>query len=313
MRTIRVLVVVWLGMMLSLILIYQDGYRSLIDTWSRTGEYKHGYLIVPMAAFLAYLSREKLKGVVLRPDWKGVVAMILSGLVWLAGELGDINLLVHAGVVALLPASLIAVFGSGLLERVPFPLFYTLLAIPFDSKWIMPFLQSVTSIASAEILQIRFPVYREGTILSLPGMDYHVAEACSGYRFLLAMAVTMLAVSWVFYDSIAKRLVFVFSSIFVAIVINIIRVSGTIYVSEIYGAKNSLYMDHVLYGWQLYASIMVIMVLVGKIWADKNRFSPNNVSLSQSIHVKISNIWGLSLTGIIAMFLIRLIAEISKS
>jgi len=51
--------------------IYADGYASLMDTWLRTGEYRHGFLILPIAAWLAYLSRRQLDGVVLKPDVLG--------------------------------------------------------------------------------------------------------------------------------------------------------------------------------------------------------------------------------------------------
>jgi len=99
--------------------------------------------------------------------------------------------------------------------------------VPVDSKWLLPFLQTLTAQASELMLRLLgVPVFREGTLLSLPVADFEVAEACSGYRFMIAMTVIILAIAWVYYASIAKRVVFMLAALVTTIMINIARVVG---------------------------------------------------------------------------------------
>lgn len=274
----------WVVLLATAFIVYADGYWSLVQTWQRTGEYRHGFLILPIALWLAYISRCRLNGVVLRPSAWGIIGLMLASTVWAYGSLQDINILVHAGVVSIIPFSILAFFGSDLFMRMLFPIAYLFLAIPVDSKWLVPFLQMVTAQGAESMLHLLgVPVFREGTLLSLPVADFEVAEACSGYRFLIAMVVIMLAIAWVYYQTVSKRLVFMVIAMGMALVVNMIRVTGILFLAQNRGLASSVHADHVLYGWQLYVVIIVLLTIVGAWWSDGNRFGRNGSSIRVSV------------------------------
>ncbi len=299
----------WVILLMIAFVIYADAYRSLMQTWYRTGEYRHGFLIMPIALWLAYVSRGKLDGAVIRPSAWGIMGLMLAVTLWAVGRLWDLNIFVHAGAVSIIPFSVLALFGQDVARRMIFPIGYMLLAVPVDSKWLVPFLQTMTAQgAEAMLWLLDVPVFRNGTLLSLPVADFEVAEACSGYRFLIAMAVIMLALAWLYYETVTKRLLFVAAAMATALGVNIVRVTGILLVAQDRGLASSVHADHVLYGWQLYVVIILLLAVAGARWSDRRRHSVDNAAFRVEVAATRNEVLGTLSASLAVLVAFRFVA-----
>jgi len=64
------------------------------------------------------------------------------------------------------------------------------------------------------------------------------------------------------------------------IMINIARVVGIMILAQDQGLASSVYADHVLYGWQLYSVVIILLAAAGAWWSDRDRFASNGASFS---------------------------------
>ena len=91
----------------------------------------------------------------------------------------------------------------------------------------VPQLQDVTAFFAVEILRgIGVPVYVEGVFLSTPTGNFHVAEVCSGIRFLIATVAFAFLYAHVTYRTLWRRALFVGLAFIVPVIANGIRAAG---------------------------------------------------------------------------------------
>ena len=89
-------------------------------------------------------------------------------------------------------------------------------------------LQTLASAASTFILQtIGIAAFRQGNLISVPGADLNIADACSGLRMLtifLALAVAMVfLVERPWWD----KFIILLSAVPIALIVNVIRITAT--------------------------------------------------------------------------------------
>lgn len=70
-------------------LLYRDVIAKLVHDWYVDDNYSHGFLIVPIALYFAWERRGKLREAVARPSPWGLVLVLGSMAMLLAGILGS--------------------------------------------------------------------------------------------------------------------------------------------------------------------------------------------------------------------------------
>src|ERR1043165_5281746 len=72
----------------AILAIYADTAKSIVAIWRSSDTFAHGYLIVPISAFLIWTKRREVAALAPRPDVLGLalVAMVLATVVALAGR-----------------------------------------------------------------------------------------------------------------------------------------------------------------------------------------------------------------------------------
>ena len=68
--------------------VYWQVFARLFDAWANDGNYSHGWLIVPLAAYFAWERRDRFFAAPVRSSWLGLVVILGSLLVLVAGLLG---------------------------------------------------------------------------------------------------------------------------------------------------------------------------------------------------------------------------------
>jgi len=254
---------------LAFALLYRHVFVKLVHDWSNDGNYSHGFLIIPIAAYLAWERRRSLAVATMRPSVTGVVVVVGSLLVLLAGIFGAELFLTRISIVGTLVGSVLFLFGWTWLRLLAFPLAFLLLMIPLPAiifNQIAFPLQLVASQAGEFTLRsFEIPVLREGNVLILANTTLEVAEACSGIRSLVSLLTLGIMVGYFSDQRIGVRFLIALSTIPVAIVANAARVAGTGIAASRFGAAAAEGFFHEFSGWVVFLVAFLLMMLLQRV------------------------------------------------
>jgi exosortase len=254
------------------VLAYLPNLRGLVSIWNDDPNYTHGYLVLPIAAYIVWqqLSTPVPKtspGAVPAPWWGWVflaAVLVLRVVMYERNAQGS-----ESSTIILAVAALTWAFGSWpLLRRVwpaiaflifMFPLpqsINTLLALP---------LQSLAATSSTFLLQLTgMWVIQDGNVINLStahGMErLDVALACNGLRMLMTMAATVIAAVIIVPLPAWKRIVLVLSIVPVALVSNMARIVSTGWSYYVFEAATAKRWAHDWAGWMM---MPLALALVG--------------------------------------------------
>ena len=76
------------ALLVSFVILYRNVILKLVNDWSIDENYSHGFLVAPIALYFAWERRQQLLSTEIRPSVLGLVAVLLSMAMLLAGVLG---------------------------------------------------------------------------------------------------------------------------------------------------------------------------------------------------------------------------------
>ncbi len=228
--------------------------------------FSYGLLIAPISLFRLGRERSALAGLRPEPAWLAILLMVPIGVLWMLGDVLEINLVHHFAAVLLLILGVWAVLGTRILRVIWFPLAYLLLMVPFGEFLVPTLMRWTADFAVLAVSASGVPVYQEGFIFSLPSGDFEVIKACSGIRFLMATLAAGVVFSWVAYQTWKKRVAFLVACVVVSIIGNLVR--AWLVVMMVHLSDGRLAGDHVTYGTLFYAAILLGLFVVGARHAD---------------------------------------------
>jgi exosortase A len=246
--------------------------RQIVHTWAGTETYAHGFVVVPIVAWLLYRMRDRLRACSPQPSWIVLPLFAIAGFAWLLGRFGTVNALSQTAFVAMLVLAAPAVLGLRTAREMMFPLGFLFFAVPLGD-FLLPFLMERT--ADFTIVALRasgVPVYREGLNFVIPSGRWSVIEACSGVRYLIASLMTGTLFAYVTYRSNWRRFAFIAVAIVVPIVANWIRAYMIVMLAHLTNNELATGVDHVLYGWLFFGIVMLLMFWIGASWREEHRF-----------------------------------------
>ncbi len=216
---------------------------ELWTIWWEDSNNSHGLLVPVIAAYLVWIKRDRLRGLPIHPSGWGLALLITSLLLYLFG------LRVHLALPARLALVLSVVglvwwnFGTAVVGCLWFPLAFLgfMIPIPDTLTGIIGFpLQLFASAVSAHLITlVGIPVLREGTMLYFANASLEVAEACSGIRSMvsyLTLGALFAHLSGGKTGRIQKAILLL-STIPLALMVNIVRVSGTGILAAYFGSR----------------------------------------------------------------------------
>jgi exosortase A len=241
---------------------------SMVQIWHRSETFAHGFLVVPLFAYLVWLRRAELAALPARPFLPALLGVAAMGFAWLLGELASAIGVSQAAVVATIPFVIWAVLGTRMLWALAFPLAILAFAVPVG-EFLVPTLIDRT--ADFTVLALRatgIPVYREGNHFMIPSGSWSVVEACSGLRYLIASALVGLMYAYLMYRSTRKRVLFMLAAIAVPIIANWLRAYLIVMLGHLSGNRLAAGVDHLIYGWVFFGIVIFIMFWVGARWRE---------------------------------------------
>ncbi|HHJ36217.1 MAG TPA: EpsI family protein [Gammaproteobacteria bacterium] len=251
-------------LLLAAMLLYQQTLFYLTGFWNQleTGEYAHGYLVLAISAYLILRSRESLSRLTPCPDYRALLAVLVSSLFWLVGALVGV-LVVQAVALLLLVLSLVWVtLGPQVSRRLAFPVLFIIFAIPV---WfpLSPMLQDLTAnTVFAGVRLLKIPAFLQENRIVLPAGTLSVEEACSGMRYLLAALTLGALYAYLNYQRFRTRLLVVIITATAGVLANILRVFIIVYLGYSTEMQHPLVYDHLMLGWYLFGGLVILLLVI---------------------------------------------------
>ena len=211
----------------SFTILFGSALLSLLGDWVTSGEYGHGFILLPVSVWLA-----RSRVVEARPGRRaGLIALAVSVGLFLLGMLAGESFTQRIGVLAALGSLTVYYRGWAQARAWWLPLALLASSIPLPDVVLdtltVP-LQLFASGAAVALLESRhIPAGQAGNVIFLPGQELFVAAACSGLRSISALFGLTLLIAGTCVRSVPARLLLILLAVPAAIGANVLRVFGT--------------------------------------------------------------------------------------
>ncbi|HEY3027407.1 MAG TPA: exosortase, partial [Pyrinomonadaceae bacterium] len=284
---------------LALAFLYATVLLKLGRDWWSDENYSHGLLIPFIIGYILWSQRGRLAKYLGSPSFGWGATAVLLGLIGLwAGTAGAELFVQRISLVVMLAGIVIYSWGFQLLRLVLVPLALLLLAIPIPTivlnKIAFPLQLLASRCAVSTIAAFNIPVLRQGNVIELMPLGssqpkrLEVVEACSGIRSLMTLITLAVVFAYFTYPrgdnagpgpgssggnqdpaklksfGLWRSAIIVMAAIPIAILTNVLRVSGTAVLARFYGTRVADGFFHSFSGWVMY--IVAFLMLFGVGW-----------------------------------------------
>jgi exosortase len=253
----------------SFALLYRNVIVKLVRDWATDDNYSHGFLIVPIALFLAWERRDKVLSLPLRPSYLGLVGVLGSVAVLAAGTLGVELFLTRVSMIGVLASSIVFLFGWAHLRALVFPVAFLILMVPLPAiifnQITFPLQLLASQAGEFGLASLHIPVLREGNIIVLARTKLEVVEACSGIRSLVSLLTLGIVYAYFIDKRAPVRWAIALSAVPVAIISNAMRITGTGVAAHYYGPEAAEGFFHSFSGWAVFVVAFVAMLGVKQL------------------------------------------------
>ena len=251
-----------------LLAVFHQTYWSMVETWSRSETFAHGFLIVPIVAFLIWRQRRALAALTPQPFLAAAAVLAGLGFVWLLGELVDVVSVRQFSAVLMVPAVVWLLLGTRIVWQLQFPLAYLLFAVPFGEFLVGPMMVYTADFTVGMVRLTGIPVFRDGMYIDLPTGRWAVVEACSGVRYLIASVALGAIYAHITYRTWFRRIAFMTAAILVPIVANGLRAYMIVMIGHLSDMQLAVGVDHLLYGWVFFGVVIFLLFWIGGFWRE---------------------------------------------
>jgi exosortase len=248
-------------------LLYGGVIRHLVHDWINDENYSHGFLIVPLALYFVWERRKRLASLPMAPSNLGLVIVLGSLGVLLAGVLGAELFLTRVSLVGLTAGSIAFLLGWRALRVLAFPVALLMLMIPIPAlifnQIAFPLQLLASQVGETALRTLGVPVLREGNVIVLANTSLEVAEACSGIRSLISLLTLGIVYGYFSDPRGGVRVAIALSTIPIAIASNGARVAGTGIAAHYIGPEAAEGFFHTFSGWLMFvAAFLMLFVIV---------------------------------------------------
>jgi exosortase len=244
-----------------LVILYYKTLVPLVQDWIDLPDFSHGFLVPLISLYLLWERRERLKRPFSASNW-GLLLLAFGLIILLFGRLAAEVFTQRLSILIVIAGIVLFLLGKEHLKTIAFPLAFLLLMIPLPSillqKITFPMQLFASRCAAGALELLSIPVFREGNVINLANTSLEVAEACSGIRSVISLLALGVLFAYFTKKILWQRIVVVFASLPIAILVNAFRVTMTGYLSHFYGAKAAQGFFHEFSGFILFLMAMAL-------------------------------------------------------
>ena len=226
--------------------IFHFEIDRIVRLWITEPSWSHGFIIPIFSLYFLNQRKNDILNLKMRPNYLGLVLMIL-GLVVYVFNMAVPSLRLgyprQVLMIAVIGAIVLFLGGWALIKYTWLPIVFLIFAVPLPQGYyfritqpmrllaadasvgLLNLVSGIEATASGVVINVLYKGQKIG-----PGLD--VAEACSGMRLLLAFVALGVAMAYLQYRPAWQRIILLISTIPIAILCNITRVTitGLIYI-----------------------------------------------------------------------------------
>jgi exosortase len=237
----------------------------MVETWISHSDNSHALLVPLISLYFFWQKREEIRSIPLSSSMWGWMILGVSLAVYLVSFAGGIAFLARMMMVSSLLGLLWCCLGTQMVRSLAFPLAFLVFMVPVPDSvlgMVSYPLQLMASKISVDLITLcSIPVYREGNMLFFLQTRLEVAEACSGIRSIMSLTMLSVIFAYLLQSGRWQKIVLVISALPIALLANIVRVTGTGILAHFFGDQVAQGFLHDFSGMAVFASGMVILYL----------------------------------------------------
>ena len=211
---------------------FASSLSFLVERWSHSDEFSHGFLVPLVSLFLLWRKREVIRQTPLQVCSWGLPVLAIGLLMQVASEWASVTFLKALAVPVALGGMAWYLVGTRMMRVVLFPYLFLYFAVPwpdFAIELLSVPLQHFSAAASTMLLGlVGVPIERDGVHMWTPRFDVEVAVPCSGIRSMVAILGIAALVGYLTQGKLwAKGVVFL-SGIPITMLANILRIAAIV-------------------------------------------------------------------------------------
>ncbi|MBJ6801422.1 exosortase A [Geomonas propionica] len=247
-------------------LVFYPILPEMVREWAGHSDNNHGFLVPLITLYLIWQKKDELISMQIDSSKWGAVVLVAGLVIFLLSFAGGGGFPARVAMVLSLFGLLWFCLGPAWMRLLAFPVLFLLFMIPVPVSVIgmvsMP-LQLLATKLSAQIIQhLSIPVYREGNMLYFVGTQLEVAEACSGVRSIMSLAMLGTIFAYMSHTGWGRRIVLVLAAIPIAMAANIMRVTGTGVLANFFGDRVARGFLHEFSGLVVFAFGLAVLGLL---------------------------------------------------
>ncbi|MCE5187214.1 MAG: exosortase/archaeosortase family protein [Planctomycetaceae bacterium] len=226
--------------------IFREEIHTIVNRWVTDSSWSHGFLIPFFSLYFLHQNKKNILSIrQFHPSWIIGLGSVLFLLVLYPVDVAVLKFMYGKPLIMIATIGAVVLFLGGwkLLQYTWLPVAYLFFAVPLPQQLYFQITNPMRQLAatvSTMILNLvpQLEATVQGSTIDViykgaplvPGLD--VADACSGIRLLMAFVALGVAMAYLHWRPIWQRLILLCSTIPIAIVCNIVRVTitGLIYV-----------------------------------------------------------------------------------
>jgi exosortase len=231
----------WLPLAAVMLWVYGPVFPRLLHQWLELPDCGHCFLAPLYSGFLLWHRRSMLRTITVRGSWWGVAFLALAALMQWVSAYRLMDSLHRFSLLPCIAGIVLFVWGWQTLRwagpSIAFLLFmYPLTPLVFD-RLSLPLQQMATTVSAFILQVVGIPAFGEGTVLVLRNCDFGIEAACCGLRATMFCLAICTGAVFVMQRNLLDKVVIVVSSVPIAILVNVVRITATGIAGEL-GGRN---------------------------------------------------------------------------
>ncbi len=282
--------------------VFWLGLESLAAAWS-TPEYSHGPLIplISLYLFLRELRRDPVDRAKSVNRWPGIAVIGFALVLAMIGNLARVADIVTYSMIIWVAGVVLVCFGWDKGKRHQLPVLHLIFMLPLPQilYWKMSmFLQGVSSELGVWFVSLAgVPVFLDGNIIDLGVYKLHVAEACSGLRYLFPILSFSYLFAILYRGPIWHKAVLLLAAAPLTVFMNSFRIGMIGVLVNYFGISHAEGFFHFFEGWIIFIACISILFLMA---IGLQRLQSDPLPLSEAIDLDTDRLGhiAMKITGI---------------
>lgn len=281
------------GLFLAAGVYFWEGLVALTGAWGLP-EYSHGPLIPLLSGFLFLrdFKMDPARGAV-GSRWPGVAVIVAALALGAIGKFARIGDIVAYAMILFVGGMILVTLGWSRGRRYWPAVLHLVFMLPLPGilYWkVSTTLQFVSSELGVWFIRAAgIPVFLDGNIIDLGVYKLHVAEACSGLRYLYPILSFSYIFAALYRGPVWHKAVLLVSAAPITVFMNSVRIGIIGIIVDNYGLEHVEGITHLLEGWVIFLASVLILFGMARLMLALQR---SDMSLSEALDLDLSGLGG---------------------